>query len=166
MKTYVIASSEYRANMPDLFLMDETGKYYGVSSSSYVIFDKFPKSIEHWENREGSDAGRRFVIDCVDLAEELVQKFEALTLEYERLDAERPLFTEQYPSWTDGVWKTKKAYKQACDDYQARYMEHHKANNVASYMRKMDEVWSERTKLFATFSEKVYQAVKYHECFK
>lgn len=34
MKIYVIASTEYEANMPDLFLMDENGIYYGVSEHS------------------------------------------------------------------------------------------------------------------------------------
>lgn len=83
MKIFVIASTEYEANMPDLFLMDEGGNYYGVSEHSYPKWHKFPKSIDYWRNAEGSDAGRWFNIDEVELSAELVEEFDKLTKVYE-----------------------------------------------------------------------------------
>ena len=85
-KVYVIASSEYEANMPDLFLMDANGNYYGVSENSYAKWDDFPKSVDHWHCREGSDTDRRFHIDEVELPVEQVEKFEALTQQYKELN--------------------------------------------------------------------------------
>lgn len=158
MKTYIIASTEYRANMPDLFLMDESGNYYGITSVSYATLDKFPKDVNHWRTREGSDAGRYFNIDCVELADDLVKRFDDLTAEYIRLDREMPSFSESYP--LPGDFKTKKAYQQACDEHVARYRAWFKENNVAFYVKRKAEVWEERTKLFCTFSDKVYEALK------
>lgn len=158
MKTYVIASTEYSANMPDLFLMDESGKYYGVSQHSYAVWDNFPTDVNHWRNRDGSDADRYFNIDCVELADDLVKRFDELTAEYARLDREMPCFAETYPLPAD--FKTKKAYKQACDDYVERHRVWHKESNVSFYMRQKAEVWEERTKLFCTFSDKVYAAIR------
>ena len=164
MKTYIIASTEYRANMPDLFLMDENGNYYGVSETSYAKWDKFPTNIHHWENREGSDEGRRFNIDCVELTDEQVREFDELTKEYARLDAEKPNFNEPYPIAAD--FKTKKAYTQACDAWVDRYQAWVKEANIAYYVTRKREIWDARTDLFATFSTKVYNAIKYHECFR
>ena len=55
-KFYVIASSEYEANMPDLFIMNDNGEYFGVSGHSYAAWHNYPKSINFWMGAEGSDA--------------------------------------------------------------------------------------------------------------
>lgn len=166
MKTYIIASTEYWGNMPDLFLMDENGNYYGVSTVSYAVMDKFPRSVEHWANREGSDAGRRFVIGCEDLDEAVVRKFDELTKEYEDLDRRTPHFEEEYPNLNSGEWKSRKAYRQACDEWMERHDAWVKESNIASFVRRMNDVWQERTELFASLSSAVYEAIKYHDCFR
>ena len=56
-KFYVIASSEYEANMPDLFIMNDNGEYFGVSGHSYAAWHNYPKSINFWMGL-GSRKGR------------------------------------------------------------------------------------------------------------
>lgn len=157
-KFFVIASTEYEANMPDLFVMDADGNYYGVSEHSYAKWHNFPKSIDFWKNAEGSDAGRYFNIDEVELDVAQVVKFEIITAEYERLDAETPKFELQYP--IDSDYKTKKAYNQAVYDYTAAHEEWCKKSNIAYYVNTKRDLWKQRTELFVTFSKKVYEAIK------
>ena len=159
-KVYVIASSEYEANMPDLFLMDSDGNYYGVSVNSYVRWHNFPKSIDHWKNEEGSDAGRYFIIDEVELTTAQIEQFDNLTKEYSRLDAETPKFGEEYPNSIFGGFKTKKAYNQAVETYMEHYCEWCKTSNIGEYVSRKNELWKARTLLFITFSQKVYEAIK------
>ena len=161
MKTYIIASTEYHANMPDLFLMTEDGQYFGVSQHSYVRFDNFPKEVNHWVTREGSDADRFFNIDCVDLDEADVARFDQLTQEYAELDKNQPSFEERYPLRAD--YKSKKAYTLACDDYMTRYRIWLKDNDIAGYVTRKNEIWKERTMLFCSLSQKVYDAIKYND---
>lgn len=142
--------------MPDLFLMNEDGEYFGVSNQSYARWHNYPNSIEHWMKAEGSDAGRYFNIDCVELDEEIVKKFDELTKEYINLEANTPVFNEEYPSI---FGKSKKAYRQAVNEF----MEHHavwaKESNIAYYTNRKRELWNERTRLFCTFSKKVTEAI-------
>lgn len=165
-KVYVIASSEYEANMPDLFLMDADGNYYGVSDNSYVRWHNFPKSIDHWMNTDGSDAGRYFIIDEVELPTSQIEKFDNLTKEYCKLDAETPKFDEEYPNSIFGGFKTKKAYNQAMETYMEHYGEWCKANNIGSYTLRKSELWKARILLFITFSKNVYEAIKDNNCIK
>lgn len=157
-KFYVIASTEYEANMPDIFVMDEDGNYYGASEHSYAVWHNFPKSIDHWNGREGSDAGRFFNIDCVELTQSQVDEFERVTREHARLVAETPSFERKFPASED--YKTKKAYNQAVNDYMAANEEWRKRVNLASFMTAKGEIWQRRIKLFVTFSQKVYEAIK------
>lgn len=164
MTTYIIASSEYHGNMPDLFLMDEYGNYYGVSQHSYAAWDKFPVDVDHWKNRTCSDADRFFNIDCMDIPEEIVIRFDELTKEYERLDKETPSFGEEYPVFSS--FKTKKSYKEATDAWIERHSQWVKDSNLAYYITRKREIWNERTQIFASLSPKVYEAIKYHDCFR
>jgi len=123
MKFYVIASIEYEANTPDLFLMDEEGRYYGVGSNSYVRWKDFPKSVEHWTKAEGSDAGRRFIVDEVEMPKEKAEEFNALTTEFD-----------------------------------LAVFSHNLGRRI--------EAWKQRTELFITFSQKVYDAIKDNENIK
>lgn len=161
MKTYIIASTEYEANMPDLFLMDENGNYYGVSQHSYAQCDNFPKDVNHWAMREGSDKGRNFNIDCVDLDEEKVNLFNALTAEYAQLDAQQPTFGESCPLIAD--FKSMKSWNKACDEYNAKYLAWAKESNLAYFINRKREVWKQRTLLFCSFSSKVYDAIKFND---
>ena len=163
-KVYVIASSEYEANMPDLFIMDADGFYYGVSDHSYARWHNFPKDINHWQNAEGSDGGRHFIIDEVELPKAQVVRFEILTAEYCRLDAETPTFDLQYPVSRD--YKTKKAYNQAVNDFMAAHEEWSKKSNIGYYINTKRDLWKQRTELFITFSQKVYEAIKDNNCIK
>ena len=159
-KFYVIASSEYEANMPDLFVMDADGDYYGVSEHSYAKWHNYPKSIEHWKGAEGSDAGRYFIIDEVELNVADVVRFDSLTAQYERLDAETPKFGEEYPNRIFGGFKTKKAYKQAVDAYMEHYKVWAETSNIGCYINRKRELWKARTLLFISFSQKVYEGIK------
>ena len=158
MKVFVIASTEYRANCPDMFLMDAEGNYYGVSEHSYASWKGFPKDINYWRNAEGSDSDRWFNIDEVELTAEQVEQFDSLTKEYAELSANAPQFSEQYPTQSD--YKTKKAYKEAVDGFLARHEAWFKTANVKEHTIAMNETWSKRIRLFCTFSEKVYNAIK------
>lgn len=158
MKVFVIASTEYRANCPDMFLMDGEGNYYGVTEHSYASWRNFPKSIDYWRNAEGSDSDRWFNIDEVELTAEQVEQFDSLTKKYAELSANAPQFSEQYPTQTD--YKTKKSYKEAVDGFLARHESWFKNANVKEHTIAMNEIWSKRTRLFCTFSEKVYNAIK------
>ena len=60
MKAYRITSTEYKANIPDVFLFCD-GHYYG--DMGYPNRDKLPNNIEHWRRAECSDAGRFFKIE-------------------------------------------------------------------------------------------------------
>lgn len=159
-KFYVIASNEYEANMPDLFVMDADGNYYGVSDHSYARWHNFPKSIDHWMNIEGSDSGRYFIIDEVELPTSQVVQFEILTAEYCKLDAETPKFGEEYPNRIFGGFKTKKAYDQAVETYMEHYREWCEASNIGEYISRKNELWKARILLFITFSKNVYEAIK------
>lgn len=165
-KFFVIASSEYEANMPDLFVMDAAGDYYGVSDHSYARWHNFPKDVDHWRNAEGSDAGRYFIIDEVELPVAQVVRFEILTAEYCELDAETPKFGEEYPNRIFGGFKSKKAYDQAVADYMAHYKIWCEASNIGEYVSRKNELWKARTLLFITFSKKVYEAIKDNDCIK
>ena len=163
-KVYVIASSEYEANMPDLFLMDDDGNYYGVSNHSYADWHNYPKSINYWMGAEGSDAGRYFNIDEVELTQAQVDEFDRITKEYVRLAAETPTFELRYPASED--YKTKKAYNQAVNDYMVAHKEWCEKSNIAYYVNTKTDLWKQRTKLFTTFSQKVYEAIKDNHCIK
>lgn len=164
MKTYIIASSEYQGNMPDLFLMDENGKYYGVSQHSYAAWDNYPSNVDHWRNRACSDADRFFTVDCLDIDEDVVAHFDELTKEYARLDEETPSFGEEYPVFAN--FKTKKAYKAATDAWVEKHSLWMKESNLAYYITRKREIWNERTQLFGSLSETVYNAIKYHDCYR
>ena len=157
-KVYVIASTEYEANMPDLFLMDQEGIYYGVTHNSYACWHDYPKSIEHWFDAEGSDKGRYFNIDEVELPVEQIEKFDAITKEYEQLSDSMPTFEHEYPF--PSQYKTKKAYWEACEEHVKKYKEWLEENNIPEYNMRKSALWTERTKLFCTFSSKVYEAIK------
>lgn len=157
-KVYVIASTEYEANMPDTFLMDEMGNYYGVTHNSYACWHNYPKSIEHWIDAEGSDKGRYFNIDEVELPVEQIEKFDALTKEYEQVLDSVPTFEHKYPYRSE--YKTKKAYMEAADEHVKKYREYIKANNIVEKNKRISELWTERVQLFCSFSSKVFKAIK------
>lgn len=157
MKIWVIASTEYKYNMPDLFLMDEEGNYYGVSEWSYAKFNGYPKDVNYWRTANCSDDGRFFNIDIVELTEEQVFDFDRITKEYCKLYAESPEFSEKYPE--RDTYRSKKDYNQAVSDYEARYRKYIKDCNVEYYVRRKRELWDKRTKLFLTFSKKVAETI-------
>ena len=165
MKTYVIASTEYEANMPDLFLMDENGIYYGVSEHSYARWHDYPVSVEYWIHAEGSDSGRFFNIDEVEANQEDVMKFDDLTKEYyclgkdiDRLCEQRKAVIGDYPCALN--FKSRKAYNMACDDYIARLDEYNKNHTeIRDCMVKRSQLWEERSRLFLTFSKKIAEAI-------
>ena len=164
MKFYVIASSEYEANMPDLFIMNDNGEYFGVSGHSYAAWHNYPKSINFWMGAEGSDDGRYFNIDEVELTQAQVDEFDRITKEYARLDAETPTFERQYPVSRD--YKTKKAYNQAVSEFMLAHEEWCKTSNIAHYIVTKQNLWKQRTEMFITFSQKVYEAIKDNHCIK
>ena len=77
---YVISSTEYEGNLPSMFLMDDNGNYFGAYTG-YPVWDNYPKNVEYWITREGSDLGRNFVIDQLELPTEAVWKYDALEKE-------------------------------------------------------------------------------------
>lgn len=164
MKIYVIASTEYEANMPDLFLMDNDGNYYGVGKNSYARWQNFPKGIGHWMSAEGSDIDRRFNIEEVELPSDKVEEFDRITKEYAKLDDETPRFELFYPVLSE--YKTKKAYQQAVDEFNEKHKEWCESSNIRHYMAAKDELWRQRTTLFCTFSQKVYDAISDNDYIK
>ena len=158
MKVFVIASTEYRANCPDMFLMDEQGNYYGAERSVYARHANYPKDINYWRNAEGSDSGRYFNIDEVELTQEQIDKYcEALKAYYDKYD-NCPTFGESYPEQKN--FKTKKAYKEAVDSYMAREAAWCKESNIAQHIRDTRALWFESIRIFCSFSAKVYEAIK------
>lgn len=155
---FVIASTEYEMNMPDLFIMDEEGKYYGVTPNSYAQFRNFPKDAEFWATAQGSDAYRYFNIDKVELPVEKVEEFDRLTKELEELTNAWPVFGRIYP--TRKEFKSQKEYKRAENEWMDEYRAWCAENDIKEYIRKDRELLANRTKLFCTFSEKVYNAIK------
>ena len=159
MKVYVIASTEYEANMPDLFLMDAQGNYYGACKNGYVQFHNFPKDISFWMNTEGSDAGRYFNIDEVELPAEKVMEFDNITKKYYELLDNAPA----EPSCPNlGDYKTKKDYNAAMDKHIARYAE----SDFKEFLNRREELWAQRTELFLSFSDKVTESISDNECIK
>lgn len=166
MKTYVIASTEYKANMPDLFLMDENGNYYGVTDHSYALWDNFPKSVDHWHTREGSDAGRYFNIDEVELPAEKVERFEYLTQKHRELNKkiEEVAFPEKAPSSKD--YKTYRSYIIASNKWLKRLDVWREEHDFKNLLQQRADAWKERILLFTSFSQKVYEAIKYNNNIK
>lgn len=164
---YVIASTEYELNMPDLFVMDGDGNYYGAVKSSFPAIRNYPKNPDYWVTAEGSDAYRPFNIDKVWIPVAKVDEFDQLVKALERNKAEWPEF-RKYPSPSD--YKTKKDYKKATDDYMAEYKEWGKKVNISKYWETENELSHKSRKLFCSFSEKVYEAIKDNdyikECFR
>ena len=163
-KFFIIASTEYEANMPDLFVMDAEGNYYGVSEHSYARWDNFPKSVEHWNGREGSDAGRYFNIDEVELPTEQVEKFETLTQEYRQIQQtiDDNAFPEKAPVFSD--FKTRRSYTIASNKWSKRYDAWWQEHGMRDLMGKRQDKWTERTRLFVTFSKKVTEAISDNHC--
>ena len=161
---FVIASTEYELNMPDLFIMDEEGKYYGVTRNSYAKFHNFPKDAEFWATAQGSDAYRYFNIDKVELPIEKVEEFDRLTKEHEELKKAWPEFGRIYPN--RGDFKSQKDYKRAEDEWWDEYRTWSAEHDMKSIIRKDRELWAKRTKLFCAFSEKVYDAIKHNDNIK
>lgn len=157
MKVYVIASSEYRLNMPDMFVMDNDGNYFGVLPDSYAKFYDFPKSVEFWRSAECSDAGRRFIIDEVDVDADKVSRFDDLTKSYVSIAEGMPEF-EEYPM--PGDFSTKKEYVSACSDWDIRHRAWMDEKNISAFISRRDEVFNERTNVFCSLSERVYDGIK------
>lgn len=164
MKFYVIASTEYEANMPDLFVMDEEGNYYGALTESYPAWRGFPKDVDYWRNAEGSDAGRYFNIDEVELDIAQVEKFEAATRYYEQVRKDTPVFGKKFPMRSD--FETKKAFNDAANKFTSEHDQWFRENNVAWFMETASEVWKQRTELFLSFSEKVHEAISNNDHIK
>lgn len=162
MKIFVIASTEYASNMPDLFLMDAEGNYYGVGPHSYVPFHNYPKDIEHWLDAHCSDIDRLFNIDEVELPVEKVEEFDRLTKEYMKMDAEEPEFGHTFPVRKD--YKSKKDYDKAVADFEKQYRQWYADLGIANYVLAKEDLWTQRTKLFCSFSEKVTDAISDNEC--
>lgn len=158
MKVFVIASTEYRANCPDMFLMDAEGNYYGAERSVYARHANYPKDINYWRNAEGSDSGRWFNIDEVEVTKEQIEQYCAAVKAYHDMYDSRPLFGESYPEQKN--YKTKKAYKEAVDSYMAREEAWCKENNIAQHVRDIRELWFASIRIFCSFSAKVYEAIK------
>lgn len=163
-KFFIIASTEYEANWPDLFVMDAEGNYYGVSENSYARWDDFPKSVNHWNGREGSDAGRYFNIDEVEIPTEQVEKFEALTQEYRQIQQtiDDNAFPEKAPVFSD--YKTKRSFTIARNKWSKRYDEWRKEHNMRGLIRQSQDKWNERIRLFVSFSKKVSDAISDNHC--
>lgn len=64
MKAFRIISTEYKANIPSVFLFIE-GDYFG--DLGYPSRDKFPKDIEHWRTATCADADRFFNVEEVEV---------------------------------------------------------------------------------------------------
>lgn len=165
MKIYVIASEEYESNMPDLFLMDEQGKYYGVSNDSYAALRNYPKSIDYWLNATGSDADRYFHIDEVEMTQEQVDEFDRITKECLQLCAKAPVFEEECPRVCD-KWPSEKAYLKALDAWKERHTAWCKEMDTVSYNKRIDELWRKRAVMFLTFSQKVTSEISDNHCIK
>lgn len=64
MKAYRIVSTEYKSNIPSVFLFVE-GDYFG--DLSYPSRDGFPKDIEHWYKATCADSDRFFNVEEVEV---------------------------------------------------------------------------------------------------
>lgn len=153
MKTYIIASSEYRANFPDMFIMKEGGTYFGVSEYSYAKFHKYPTSVDFWRNAEGSDAGRYFFVEEVEITDEQIALFDSMTKKYYELDNLIPKNEENPPCRNE--FKSSKSYERAFEEWHERYMVWIKENDIWRLRQEKDDIWVSRTKLFLSFSAKV-----------
>ena len=153
MRAFIIASSEYKANWPDMFVMTEDGSYYGVSELSYAKFHKFPKEVGFWRNTEGSDAGRYFFVEEVEITDEQIALFDSMTKKYYELDNLIPKNEENPPCRSN--FKSLKAYEKAFEEWHERYIVWIKENDIWRLRQEMNDVWVYRTKLFLSLSAKV-----------
>ena len=64
MKAHRVISTEYKSNIPSVFLFVE-GDYFG--DIEYPSRDGFPKDIEHWRTATCADADRFFNIEEVEV---------------------------------------------------------------------------------------------------
>lgn len=64
MKAFRIISTEYKSNIPSVFIFVE-GDYFG--DLSYPSRDKFPKDIEHWRTATCADTDRFFNVEEVEV---------------------------------------------------------------------------------------------------
>lgn len=156
MKFYLIQSTEYKANEPSRFIMDENGKYYGCQGvdGCYARIHNYPANPEYWKTATCADADRYFSVWEKELTIEDVQKFDELTAEYIRLDEETPSFAEPHPGSHRDDYKSKKIYEAAVNEWLERYMTWQKESGIAEYTTRRQAVNKERTELFIELREK------------
>jgi hypothetical protein len=153
MKIYAISSTEYEGNMPDLFLMDTDGNYYGLSSCSYPEFYHFPKSIDFWRETVCSDDDRYFCIAEVELPVESIKQFDSVTREHRELCANTPSMGLKAPAAAD--FKTDRAFKAAVKEFLAQQSAFYNSEEWCNFSAKRSNLWNERIRLFMSFSEEL-----------
>ncbi len=155
MRAHLITSTEYKYNEPDRFIMDENGSYYGVGEHSYATLHKFPKSIHFWMTATCADSDRFFNVVSVELTKEQFEAFDRITKEYINHSNSAPLFGEQYPNGMSNEWKTKRAYNAAVEEWMKRHdaWAAENRNNIIEYRERERELYQERKRMFASFSE-------------
>ena len=75
MNAYRITSTEYRANLPKVFVF-VNGEYYG--DLSYPRLRNFPQDVNYWVNATCADSDRYFNIAEVEITEKQVNELRAL----------------------------------------------------------------------------------------
>jgi len=80
MKAYRITSTEYCANIPDVFMMTEDGLYYG--DRGYPNRDGFPKDVEHWKTAACSDVDRRFKVEEIDVPDSTMRALNEIDYQF------------------------------------------------------------------------------------
>lgn len=74
MKAFRIISTEFSANVPSVFLF-LNGNYYGCMI--YPKGNNYPQDVKFWETAEGSDLGRRFKIEEVEISLAQLEEIES-----------------------------------------------------------------------------------------
>ena len=69
MKAYKITSTEYRANIPSVFIF-VNGEYFG--DLCYPSLRQFPQNIEYWVNTTCADDDRYFNVKEIEISEKEV----------------------------------------------------------------------------------------------
>lgn len=144
MKSYVIISHEYEANLPSVFLKVES-LYYGCQI--YPKARKNPLNIDYWRTATSSDADRGFTVREVALHWENLEKITRLQ---RCIDANAAMITKtSWPTipknWTVKRGKVYEAYKAETAALSAKIKDEEAYN--APYERAMHTAFRELRKI-------------------
>ena len=151
MRYFAIKSTEYHANTPDTFLMDQEGNYYGVQDPfSYARARNYPKDVDYWRTATCSDADRFFTVSEISITKADALAFDQVTKRAAEVSESIPVC----PFKLDDIplqGRGKKASDKRFAEYWEKYNAWSQANGIREKVMESRRLDCERRTMFYTF---------------